>query len=258
VFLLCKFISLDLDGTLLTSEKVISKRTINILKKCENVGKNIVIATARPPRLVRNLLPRELKNEFLICYNGAEIYKNEEKIYEENISKSSLREILHFFILQFPETIVSVEIDNCLYTNKGVEKLFGDIEYEIVDFRKFKWNSTAKVLVDLSAINNQRIIFDNLPNDCSMVVTDDGVLGQIMNKNVSKLNALKSILHKWGVEMEDVIAFGDDYNDIEIIEESGKGIAMENAVSELKEKADFITKSNDEDGVAFYLEKLFL
>ena len=242
---MCELISLDLDGTLLTSEKNISKRTIKILKKCEKVGKKIVIATARPPRLVRDLLPNELKNKFLICYNGAEIYKNGEKIYEETISESSLRKILNFFSVKYPEIILSVEIDDCLYSNKRVEKLFGNIDYEVVDFEEFKLSPAAKVLVDLSNINNYEMIFDNLPSDCSMVVTDDGVLGQIMNKKVSKLNALKSILHKWEIRMKDVIAFGDDYNDIGIIEESGKGIAMENAVLELKENADFITKSND-------------
>ena len=86
-------IVLDLDGTLLKNDKTVSPETLQALRNCEELGNQIVIATARPPRLGDVTLPKELEKEFMIFYNGAEIYHNKEKIYSKCISCDSLNYI---------------------------------------------------------------------------------------------------------------------------------------------------------------------
>jgi len=249
VILLFDVIVLDLDGTLLKSDKTVSEKTIEALKKCENLGKKIVIATARPPRFGKLALPEDLRNEMKIFYNGAEIYCGENRIYSKNIPVESLRKILN--ILRNKR--VSLEINDILYSNFDVTGIFGNIRYERTDFEYFELKPAAKVLVDLTCMDNIEDISCDLPTDCDMVVTDNGTLCQIMARDVSKLNALKIILNQLGTTLDRVAFFGDDFNDIDLIKECGVGIAMGNAVPKLKEIANYVTKSNDEDGIAFFL-----
>lgn len=91
-------IVLDLDGTLLKNDKTVSDKTLKALRKCEELGKQIVIATARPPRLGAIELPEKLQREFMIFYNGAEIYHNKEKIYSNCIPFDSIKSIKNILL----------------------------------------------------------------------------------------------------------------------------------------------------------------
>ena len=76
-----------------------------------------------------------------------------------------------------------------------------------------------------------------------------------MNKNATKLNAIKQLSDLWNIDLSEMTAFGDDYNDIEMIKYCGVGVAMANAIAEVLEAADVITETNDNDGVAQYISK---
>ena len=80
---------------------------------------------------------------------------------------------------------------------------------------------------------------------------------EIFNKKVDKYNAIREIAEKENIEPQDIISFGDGLNDIEMIKRSGVGVAMGNALPEVKENAKFITLSNDEDGIKYFLEDYF-
>jgi len=246
-------IVLDLDGTLLKNNKTVSDRTLKALRKCEELGKQIVIATARPPRLGAIKLPEKLQREFMIFYNGAEIYHNREKIYSNCIPFDSLKIIKNILLKNHNECRVSFEINNKLYANFDVEICFGKVEFETIRLDTFELKPTTKILVDISSIDDIEAFKSNLPCDCHMVITDNGSLGQIMAYGVNKLNALSYILHKLGTTIDRVMFFGDDINDIELIKECGIGVAMGNAVLTVKEAADYVTKSNEEDGIAVFL-----
>lgn len=194
-------IVLDLDGTLLKDDKTISCTTLNVLKKFEDLGKKIVIATGRPPRLDILDFPEELKREFMIFYNGAEIYHNNEKIYTKYISDLSLKSMVKLLNNQNTNPKISFEINNKLYSN---------------------YNAT---------------------------------LGQIMAKGVSKLSAIEFILAKLNTTLDKVIFFGDDINDIELIRHCGIGVAMGNAHASVKSASKYITESNENDGIAVFLNK---
>lgn len=248
-------IVLDLDGTLLRNDKTVSEETLKALKKCEDSGKQIVIATARPPRLGAIKLPDELQREFMIFYNGAEIHHNREKIYNKCIPYNSLKDIKELLIKN-NKCRVSFEINDKLYANFNVESFFGNVEYETIRLDTFESKTATKILIDMNSIDDIDAFNSNLPYDCNMVITDSGSLGQIMAYGVNKLNALRYILNKLGTTIDRVMFFGDDFNDIELIKECGIGVAMGNAELTVKEAADFVTKSNEEDGIAAFLDAL--
>lgn len=249
-------IALDLDGTLLKNDKTVSGETLRALKKYEKLGKQIVIATARPPRLEPIKLPSELQREFMIFYNGAEIYHNKEKIYSYSISLDSAKNIKDLMLRDYNQCKIGFEINNKLYTNFRNEGIFGTTQFETIDLNIFELQPPTKILLDMSYIDNVDDFKLMLPYDCHLVITDNGRLGQIMAQGVNKLNALSYILDKIGTSIDRVMFFGDDINDIELIKECGIGVAMGNAVATVKDIANYVTSSNEEDGIAVFLNGL--
>lgn len=100
------------------------------------------------------------------------------------------------------------------------------------------------------------ILMEKFASKLNILVTDQGQLIQIMFKKASKELAVAKLLNMYGIQYEDVIAFGDDHNDIGLFHACGWSVAMGNAVKELKEIASEITVSNDEDGIAVVLERI--
>lgn len=116
----------------------------------------------------------------------------------------------------------------------------------------------AKILFGNTPREIVEAIRAKLPCDCRVLTFNDGdlPLADIVAPGVSKAWALRELLSRYDMTMADVIAFGDDSIDIEMLCESGLGVAMGNALSEVKAAADYVTLSNDEDGVAEALERL--
>ncbi|MBJ8053448.1 HAD family hydrolase [Bacillus cereus] len=236
-----KIIISDLDGTLLRSDKTISEKSINILRECKNNGDELIFATARPPRAINQYIPNVLKNEIIICYNGALVLKGNNILEIIEIAK---KYNLHQICL---------EINDKLYSNFDVTDYFGDVPCEVIDIRGLNFKNASKVIVCTNGSINKEFTKE-LPDECKAVITDNGTLCQIMHADVSKWNSIQHVLQYLNRDVSEVIAFGDDYNDMEMIEKCGIGVAMSNAVEELKSVAKFIAKSNDEDGVATFLE----
>ena len=104
----------------------------------------------------------------------------------------------------------------------------------------------------------QKKFIDLLPVSCKGLITDGGTLCQIMNSESSKWMSVKSLTEKIGIKTENIIAFGDDYNDFDMIKNAGIGVAMGNAEQTIKQISDFVTDTNNNDGVAKYIEKNIL
>jgi len=247
----------DLDGTLLKNDKSISKRTMNSLKLLESLSIMFVIATARAKRHVYELLPFNFNNMYTILYNGAEIYHGTELIYSRYIETDMVRSLVGWFIERFPGINISLEISNHLYTNFDINIIKGWIPpYTQVDFNAFSYQPAAKILLDLRGVSDIHVIENRLPKNCKIIITDGGTLGQISHIDVSKINAVSYLALLFGFGLDEVVAFGDDFNDIEMISGCGIGVAMGNAPQEVKEMANIIAKTNNEDGVAIEIECL--
>jgi Cof subfamily protein (haloacid dehalogenase superfamily) len=247
-----KMIVSDLDGTLLRSDKTVSDRTVRVLKSIEDTGGRVAFATARPPRDAFRLIPDALKNDLVICYNGAIVYNDEEIVYSQELSLSTVREIFEL-AGRFGLNQISMEVRDVLHANFDVDCVFGPIPYEPVQLDSYDFASTHKVMIyDEGKI--PAAFIDALPDACTAVVTDAGTLCQIVKRDVTKWNSIAHMLERLGLDHGSVVAFGDDYNDMEMIENAGVGVAMGNAVEALKSVADYVTATNDEDGIAAFIQ----
>lgn len=247
-----KLYAFDLDGTLLNSNKKISLDMLNMLGKIKEDNNILVFATARPPRDTLKLIPKEFHNEYIICYNGGFIKKGKQIIKSNVIDKDQIENIINLLIENNLNNIC-LEIEDKLYSNFKVEDYFGNTAYQIVDFKSMDKSKVSKIIVCDNNISNK--IINKLPKSCVGIITDDKSLLQIMESNVSKWNSISYIMDNLDISKEDVISFGNDNNDIDMIKNSGIGVAMANSTEQLKNIADFITESNDKDGVLKYIRR---
>ncbi|WP_223804518.1 HAD family hydrolase [Lactococcus kimchii] len=240
----------DLDGTLLRTNKTISQRTANTLLCCKNLGYQIIVATARPPRDIYKLLPECLKDNPIICYNGALVLHDRKVLYQHGLPQKTVLEIEKVAKINGYNKIC-LEIDNQLFANFDAWEDYGWV-CKLVDFQNLSFDEALKVIV-CSETPISEYFLNKLPQESSGVLTDKARLCQIMQTNVSKANSLNKIIGN-----REFIAFGDDNNDLEMLTATSFGVAMENATESLKKVATAITATNDEDGVALFLEENIL
>lgn len=268
-----KLMAMDMDGTLLNSSSRVSKRTYEALKKAEDKGVKIVLATGRLYKsaiyYAENL---GLKNA-IITSNGALIHDIDGNIiYENNLSDSSALEIM--------ETIEKYNLYYHLYTTDSVysktinkeilSRYYADFEGNLIigtnKFKEFQdilgnGNKFNKILVadNTDTREKLRALEKDLLRIKGIEVTSSWVNNlEMMNKNVSKKTAVMYLCESLNINPEEVITIGDNENDIPMIEYAGLGIAMNNGLDIVKERADYITDTNDNDGVAKAIEKFIL
>ena len=251
-------IVLDLDGTTLRNDKTVSENTINTLLDVRERGNTILFATARPPRDAYKYVPEALRNNPIICYNGAAVVSsnNLDVIYEKQIAKKDVLKILDV-CERFGYNQLSIEVNDTLYSNFDTTPFFGNARNEIKDLRQMEYKSAYKVIICSEKPIDEKIL-KLFPQTVKGVVTDKKTLCQIMNAESSKWVAINSLVDKIGINKENIIAFGDDVNDLEMIKNAGIGVAMENAEEQLKKIANYITDTNVNDGVAKFLKDKIL
>jgi Cof subfamily protein (haloacid dehalogenase superfamily) len=247
-------IALDLDGTLLHTDETISARALAAICACAARGMQIIIATARPHRSVMARLPQDFPAGPWICCNGAEIYENDECIFEQAIPPERAREIVALLEALSPKMTVSAEMEDRLYANVPLATTW---EYQVCDLQTALVRPVTKIIFDAGKCEMAGLQ-EKLGADVLLQVTDDqhGRFGQIGHHAVSKARALKFLLARGGRTMAEVMAFGDNSVDSDMLCAAGLGVAVGNALPEVKAIADRITGTNDEDGVAMVLEEL--
>lgn len=254
-----KLFVFDLDGTLLDSGKQISDRTKNALKSILQRGHKIAIATARPPRATQHVVDRLGFRCDFAFYNGSLIRTLDFGEFNVTIPNNDFKNIYQWLRKNDPGSVLSIE-----YSDRWVT----DHEY---DFQKHFQVSEGPSMVPTGALMEMapnKILVnccgspDDLRNEFSsllnVLVTDNGTLVQIMPKGASKENAIESILDLYGIGFENVTCFGDDHNDTGLFKRCGNSVAMGNAIRELKQIATHHTETNDNDGVASFIEKMGL
>ena len=252
----CKLIVSDLDGTLLRNDKSVSEFTLKTLKSCRNEGILVGFATARPVRGVAKI--REIfEPDILINHNGA-VSLHSDLQYLLGINQEHLHELLKRTLSAFPNAEIGVESNDVFYANYDVTKNWPDEIYTKVnpDFVGLKVDYADKILVCLKNIDVKELR-SYLPGDCYLEVAD-GVMGMIMSKGATKFNSIVSVCNALGISPSEVICFGDDNNDISMIQGCGVGIAVDNANTAVKEVADVVCLSNENDGVARWLQEFVL
>lgn len=258
-----KIIGLDLDDTLLNSQGQISDFTKETLLECEQKGIHVVLASGRPNfgvLKISNMIG--LTNNYMLSYNGGQIFKKNETVFSMDITKTQLDMLYD----------IAVENDTCIltYTN---DKIIG-----------YNPNEYTKVEVDLIGLPFEEIDdFKTLPLKSypKALFTDEPTKIKALQEKLSKLDGLNVDISKpfflefvkTGVDKgqsllrlgeivnaspDEIVTFGDSYNDISMLKIAGTSVAMENAVQDVKNITTHITDTNDNDGVAKFIRQHIL
>ncbi|MCE7989204.1 MAG: HAD family phosphatase [Caldilinea sp. CFX5] len=246
--------AIDLDDTLLRHDGALSPRTCATLEQWLAANRRIVIATGRPPRSIGRSLPAFLHQVPWICYNGAETRLADQPIYQNLVPAADVFAILTQIEQSTPGRLVGVEINNVLYLNRMAPQR--TTPYEVADLFMLD-QPAAKVLIFSENAEALPPLTFAVPSSARIMYSARYPhFIQIIGCRTDKAEALRTLVASWQMSMCDVVAFGDDTNDVDMVRDSGLGVAMSNAVPEVKAVADRVTTSNDEDGVALVLEAL--
>ena len=250
-----RVLALDLDETLLNSQSEVSLHNLMMLRAWQEAGNRIVIATGRPPRSIGPVLPDELHTVPWIGYNGADIRHEGEILYQNSISVQDTRQIIELLEREYPKYHVRLEVNNHVLTKKPIS-YYDPSAYTIVERLDVVDQPCAKVLFWADKLTGLDALIEGLPPSAYALISEKYSLVQIMSRTADKSEALAFLLEGWGLTLADAIAIGDDVNDVEMVRRSGLGVAVENAVDEVKEVADHVTKSNDDHGVGAVITDL--
>lgn len=261
-----KLIAVDIDGTLLNSNGEISPYTIECIHKCHNNGIKFVLSTGRPLVGVLELLDKINIDIPIITFNGSEVLKGKSKeiIYQNNLNSNDSKYIFQLGLTKVD--LVVAWVDNQLYVNTNNSKadfyaniantkfnLIQDIEKLFIKgSNKILWydneSTIQKLSIEISSI---------IPNSTNFHTSRPYFL-EFVDKNSSKAIAMQKLGEYFNINSSEMIAIGDGFNDISMIKYAGLGVAMGNSPLEVKNISNFVTKTNDEDGVAYAITKFVL
>ena len=262
-----KLLVLDVDGTLLNDEREISKRTLAALLKVQQMGVRIVLASGRPTYGLMPLAKTlELGNYggFVLSYNGCQIIKaqNGEILFERRINPEMLPYLEKkarkngFAIFTYhDDTLITDSPDNEYIKNEALLnnlKIIREDEFSTaIDFAPCKCmlvSDKEKALIGLE--QHWEGTLDAFRSEPYFL--------EVVPCGVNKANTLGALLEHLGVTREEVIAVGDGVCDVTMLQLAGMGVAMGHSQDSVKVCADYVTASNEEDGVALAVEKLIL
>lgn len=246
-------IALDLDGTLLRSDKSVSPRTLAALEACKEAGIALCIASARGASSIALIAPPVLADCLWITHNGALAVRGAEVLHFDPIPHAALEACVEFAYGFDPPLLMFAEIDGKPSCSRDVEALWG-VGFRTVDFRDLGAREVAKVLIQWPEGISLDNLAGRLPESVEILMDRDGY-AHVQNRGVSKHHALGLCLERLGVSWSAVMAFGDDHTDAGMLRASGCGVAMGNSVPAALEAADRVAATNDQDGVALVLEE---
>lgn len=258
-----RLIAIDLDGTLLRRDKRPSPRTRRALDIAASRGCRVVIATGRSYDILRLFCEGIALNAPQITYNGAVVHDPmaNRELYQCLVPPAFTRPTVEFFLTQGVPvgyfTPGELFLDRRLAPEDWVPRpltpptLVDDVR-AVADLPCIKvvGGSPGGVITRIRPLAE-----DRFGRDLYVTRTASDLL-EFLHPDVSKGAALARIADTLSIEREDVVAFGDSHNDLGMLQFAGVGVAMGNASDELKEAADIVTASNEEDGIAVALERL--
>ncbi|MBE6853961.1 MAG: HAD family phosphatase [Ruminococcus sp.] len=264
-----KIVFLDIDGTLVNSEKKITKATKDSLMRIQKAGVKLAIASGRPSK---GVIPyaEELELEkyagYILPFNGGNIinYQTKEVVYSNTLSMDVLKKAYELSkeygleLITYRGDVILSETDDNPYLliestiNKmDVEKV--DCVYDAVVEPPVK----CLLLGDgdyLGKIENE--IREKIGENAN-VFRSEPFFMEVVPQGIDKAAAIAALIKKIGIEREETIAFGDGFNDVSMVEYAGLGVAMSNGCDKIKEVADRIAPDNNSDGIAVVIDDVF-
>lgn len=261
---------LDIDGTLTNSNKEISPATKQAIYEVQQRGHNVILASGRP---TCGVLPfaKELKlteqGGYILSFNGARIInaKSREVIYQKTLPKEVIPMVYKAAleegvgIISYDEDciIAGTEIDEYMEKESKInhipiKKVEDFVSYFTFDINKCLMTAAEEKLAQVEIRMRERF------GEQLSIYRSEPYFLEIMPKDVDKAHSLGILLDHLGLSRDQMISCGDGYNDLTMLEYAGWGVAMANANEQVKKAADYVTKSNDDDGVAHAINKFIL
>ncbi len=245
-----KLVVFDLDDTLLNSKEAVSERNRHAILNCCKKGMKIGYITARSARKMGEFL-HGLPCDCIANYNGATIYADN-KLIEENVIKyESAMDYINKLVEIAPGIGICAYFEPYCYKDKKIRSYITQdvLEYDLYsipqhNFQRIRLFFNGYVNIDFSKYISSEMQYHKSHD--SAIIT---------NKLADKGRAINLFIYYFGIDKDDTISFGDNISDIPMLKASGTSVAMGNAASQVKGIADYITLSNDEDGIAEYIEK---
>ena len=262
-----ELIAVDLDGTLLTSEKQITLRTARAINACTQRGIRVILASARPPRSVLDIHKQLGLTTCIINYNGALVYSplTKQVILHRPIRADLAGQIVEFAREQSPKVLVSAEVLDHWFTDRT------DPLFTTETAKQFKPDKVAPISEWLNC-DVTKILLQGPRGMCKPLIAQlrrkfahritclqtENELIQIMARGASKSSALKAVCRHYYVDLQHVMAIGDAPNDLGMLKLVSLAVAMAQAPKALRDAASFVTNNNDQNGVAQAIEWLIL
>src|SRR5690625_39301 len=281
-----KLIAIDLDGTLLNKENKISKQNLEAIKHAQATGVEVVIATGRAQFDVKKIFERTGIQTWIVGTNGATIHQpNGELFHAVPMEDQHVNEILewldqesfHYEVFsekaiytpQNGRELLNIEMDRAKSANPDtdMEELQAAVQRQFSQ-EGFSTIQSYQDVLEMDADIYNILAFSFAEKKLAKgwkkfgsrqdltIVSSSKHNFELEHKNASKGIALQSLAEKLNIRLEDTAAVGDSFNDLSMLKIAGRSAAMGNADQEIKNKAHEVTLTNDEDGVAHFIEAL--
>lgn len=266
-----KLIAIDIDGTLLNDRLEITEEVKNTITEAKGQGIKVVLCSGRPIVGMRSYIKAlnlDEDGDYAIAYNGAFVQDSHtnQVVAELSLTYDDLVK-LHDLSIELKSPMQFFDATD-LYTPNNKISQFTVLEASLskipLNYCPVSDVPTSISIPKIMFIDEPEILqhtIQSLPADLKdeyTIVQSAPHFLEFVHPHASKGNAVKKLAEQLGIKQEEVMTIGDNGNDLSMIQYAGCGVAMENAIPELKAAADFQTRSNNEDGVAYAIEKLAL
>ncbi|USS88306.1 Cof-type HAD-IIB family hydrolase [Fructilactobacillus hinvesii] len=263
-----KMIALDLDNTLLNSQKQISPANEQALCQLHAAGTKIVLCTGRPINAIRNYIEQlglTESGDATITFNGGLVIENSTRkvLFQQGMSRADLQPLYQFAqaqevpldVLDFTQVYPVTDLGRSIYQ----KKLNGKIQFQPRTFAYLPDEEYAKGIIANQAAKLDRLqrVVPETVNQCYHIVRSQPEIWEFLPPQVDKSVGLNALLAHFGWDFSNLMAFGDAENDAGMLAKASVGVAMANATPAIKRIANQATTSNDQDGVATFVQRYF-
>lgn len=264
-----KIIFIDLDGTLTDSNKLISPNSLKIIRKVIEKNITIVLCSGRTNSYVINYANQIGNLKYIISSNGAEIFDiiDNSDVFKNCLSFANVQKLWKYSLDNNFELLINTQ--NARYTNMPLKDKDDTSKIFIKSIKHLKSTDIYQIVVSSDDYNKmcelkkfiqstKDLTIKNISHSFLNKEENKSYFFDIVNSNTSKGNAIQNLLQYLNISKKHTLCFGDSINDCDMFKVCEFKVAMKNSVPELKQLANYITLSNDEDGVAYFIENNIL
>lgn len=258
-----KLIATDMDGTLLSDKKELNIEIMDIIMKLKEKGITFIVASGRQYLGLSRMFEKVKDDIYFVAENGAFCVHKEKELFSSIMNRQLVKEVL--------DEIAQCEVEQVTLCSKYCAYTTDPIVVETLRNREHKYE--IKLVDSLYHVDDEilKVSVMEVDRDCKVsfnrlrpafkgraeVTVSGFVYYDVVNKDVNKGNTIAKIQEQLGISIEETVAFGDNYNDLEMFERAGVSYAMENADDEIKQKADKVLGNNNDDVVIEEIKRLF-